>query len=105
MGRCWQNGHESEEPASRARTTSCASHPKMMVQHPKGENATEGSKLVAIELYEISDEFAAHPVAHPGSLDIRISNFGGYLRRVYTPAKQRPLFIIREIVFASSAIE
>ena len=54
----------------------------MMVQHPKGENAIEGSKLVAIELYEIyGDEFAARPVAHPGSLDIRIANFGEYLRR------------------------
>jgi hypothetical protein len=58
------------------------------MQHPKGENAIEGSKLVAIELYEIyGDEFAARPVAHPGSLDIRIANFGEYLRRAYTQTK------------------
>ena len=68
----------------------------MMVQHPKGENAIEGSKLVAIELYEIyADELAAHPVAHPGSLDIRIANFGEYLRRVYTQTS-KDLFSLSE---------
>lgn len=103
MGRCWQNGHQGEEPAPKSAITSCASHPKMM--HTPND-AIEGSKLVAIELYEIhAHEFAASPVAHTGCLDIRIANFGEYLRRVYTQTKQRPLFIIREIVSPSSAIE